>query len=112
MTGGEMQKAIIDVGHTFGWRIAHFRPMQDRRGVWRTPVAADGAGFPDLVLLHPRREGVLWREIKGRYETVRPDQLAWGEALMVSGEDWAIWRPAQWEPEIVPLLTFGKGRVL
>jgi len=111
VTGGEMQKAIIDLGRTCGWRIAHFRAMQDRHGVWRTPVAADGAGFPDLVLLHPKRDGVVWREIKGPYESVRPDQEAWGEALLASGEDWAIWRPAQWETAIVPFLTFGKGKV-
>ena len=111
-TGGQLQKQIVTLAHTFGWKIAHFRSVPVQRGdrtVWQTPVAADGVGFPDLVLLHPTKGEAYFREIKGDYETVRPEQEQWGAWILGAGLDWAIWRPRQWEREIVPLLTFGRG---
>src|SRR5205823_4705076 len=51
VTGPEaaLQTQVIQLGHLYRWRIAHFRPALTAQG-WRTPVEADGAGFPDLVL--------------------------------------------------------------
>src|SRR4051794_27414866 len=51
-TGPEavFQDQVIEIAHIYRWRVAHFRPAQTSRG-WRTPVAADGMGFPDLVLI-------------------------------------------------------------
>jgi hypothetical protein len=45
----DFQTAVIDLAHLAGWTLAHFRPAQTRHG-WRTPVAGDGQGFPDLIL--------------------------------------------------------------
>lgn len=111
MTGVELQTAIIELAHTFGWRIAHFRPAQTKHG-WRTPVAADGKGWPDLVLVAPwaRTGGILHREIKGAKERLTAEQEQWGTWLTGAGADWAVWRPADW-PTIVDVLTSGKGKV-
>jgi hypothetical protein len=59
---GEGASAVIDLPHLLGWRAAHFRPARTATG-WRTPVAADGAGFPDLV---PAKSGlpVIFAETK------------------------------------------------
>lgn len=109
MNGGELQMAIIEAGHTFGWKFAHFRPCRTTQG-WRTAVGADGKGWPDLYMIHPERREHYYREIKGAKEAASPEQKVWGEWLLKAGEDWAIWRPSQWNETIVPLLTFGRGR--
>ena len=49
MNEAEFQRMVIDMAHLFGWRVAHFRKVQTH-GRWMTAVAADGKGFPDLVL--------------------------------------------------------------
>lgn len=105
MTGGQLQEAIVELARTFGWHVAHFRPARTQHG-WRTPVAADGKGWPDLTLATPGH--LLFREIKGQRETVSPEQRRWGHWLTEAGADWAIWRPSDW-PHIVTTLTHGKG---
>jgi hypothetical protein len=44
----DFQAAVLEAARVFGWHVAHFRPARTAHG-WRTPVAADGAGFPDIV---------------------------------------------------------------
>ena len=73
-----------------------------------TPVAADGAGFVDLVLVHPARGVTLFRELKARKGRMSPAQEQWGVWLTAGGNDWGVWRPADWS-EIVDVLTFGAG---
>jgi len=112
LNGGELQKKVIELGHTFGWRIAHFRSVQTkvRGGGFRylTPVAADGKGFPDLMLVHPERGVLMFREMKGQYEPLSEEQKQWGAWLNEAGQDWDVWRPKHWE-DIVATLTFGRG---
>lgn len=113
MNGGQLQSKIISTGHVFGWKFAHFRSVRTSRGgktLWETPVGADGKGWPDLVIVHPERGEIYYREIKSRYEKVRPEQQQWGDWLLAAGCDWAIWRPTQWDEEILPLLSFGRAR--
>ena len=47
------QRQVIDLLHLFGYRVAHFMPAMNAKGQWRTPVSADGKGFPDLVAVRP-----------------------------------------------------------
>lgn len=114
MTGGDLQQKVIELAHYYGWSVAHFRSVKTQRvdGTTRymTPVAADGKGFPDLVLVHPAEQQLLFREIKGQTEVMRREQVSWGQKLMAAGADWAIWRPRDWDDIIVPILTFGKGQ--
>ena len=83
-----------------GWHVAHFRPALTGRG-WRTPVQADGKGFPDLVLV---RERVIYAELKSRTGSLEPEQRAWRDWLRATGAEWHLWRPDQ-RDEITALLA-------
>lgn len=86
-----LQKAVIDIAKVFGWRVAHFRSVPVKRGprvVWETPVQADGAGFPDLVLV---RDRVLWIELKVGRNTLSDAQAAWLQALRATGQEAHVW---------------------
>lgn len=109
MTEAELQAAVIELAKVYGWTVAHFRPAQTSKG-WRTPVAADGKGFPDLVLVHPHPMwgGVLFRELKSQRGKLAPEQERWGTTLTEAGGDWAVWRPSDWD-RIVKRLSFGRA---
>jgi VRR-NUC domain len=94
MTGGDVQQNAIDLAHLYHLLVAHFRPAQTVKG-WRTPVAADGKGWPDLVIAGPG--GMLYREVKGEEDALTPEQEMWLAALRVAGADVAVWRPGDWE---------------
>ena len=56
-------------------------------------MAADGKGFPDLVLL---REKIVAAEVKGDGDSLRPEQEAWLEAFSRAGAEAYVWRPRDW----------------
>jgi hypothetical protein len=95
VTERELQKGVIDCARLFGWRVAHFRPAQTARG-WRTPVEADGAGFPDLVLV--RHDRLIFAELKGDGGRLAAAQSEWLQALDVVGGtvEVYVWHPADW----------------
>lgn len=109
MTEADLQKAVLDLAKLSGWRTAHFRPGMNRRGVWQTAVAGDGAGFPDLVLVHPVKRAVLYRELKSERGRLTFEQHEWGRTLTAAGADYGVWRPSDW-PSIVARLSFGRAR--
>lgn len=84
------QQQVIDTAHMFGWRVAHFRPLLDSHKRWRTPVQADGKGWPDLVLV---RDTVLFVELKTDTSDLEPDQRLWLNLLTNAGVETAVWRP-------------------
>lgn len=84
---------VIDQAHWLHWTVAHFRPCQTGRG-WRTAVQADGAGFPDLVLV---RDRVLYAEVKSAGGRLEPEQRAWRDRIVAAGGEWHLWRPDQRE---------------
>lgn len=97
------QAAVIDYARRRGWRVAHFRKVRtvDKFGRprWRTPVAADGDGFPDLVLV--RRGEILFAELKAEDGSVDPEQRLWRSALELVEESspavrYRVWRPRDW----------------
>lgn len=51
-------------------------------------------GFPDEVLVHPARRLLLFRELKAEGGRVRPEQIAWLDALVAAGSDAGVWRPS------------------
>ena len=93
MTEADFQKQVIDIAHAFRWRVAHFRKARTNKG-WRTPVGADGKGFPDLVLV---RDRVIFAELKqdGRYPN--DDQRDWLAALNAANAETYVWRPKDFD---------------
>ena len=98
----QFQSMVIDVMHLYGYRIAHFRPAQNAVGHWRTPVAADGAGFPDLVAVRAadpakKRTGrVIFAELKSDTGRLGKQQQEWLDALEGAGAEHYVWRPRDW----------------
>ena len=94
----ELQKAVIAAARAQGWRVAHFRPAQVRPGRYVTPVDADGAGFPDLVLV--RGERLIFAELKAAGRKPTPEQEAWLQALREASPygsfDVFVWTPKEW----------------
>lgn len=94
------QQQVIDLAHLYGWKVASFRKVRVQRAdgsvYWETPVGADGAGWPDLVLVKGGR--ILAWELKVGTNKPSPDQLAWLSALdAVPGvEADAVWSD-DWE---------------
>ena len=95
VTEAQFQRQIIDLARTLGYRVAHFRAAMNSRGQWSTPVQADGAGFPDLVLTGRGR--VIFAELKaeGKYPTAK--QREWLAALESAGAEVHVWRPRDFE---------------
>lgn len=94
MSESDLQRAVVDLARTLGWRVAHFRPAQVRAGRYATPVAYDGAGWPDLVLV--RRERIVFAELKTAKGRTSAAQDAWLDALGQTGAEVRLWRPAHW----------------
>ena len=85
----DWQRDVIRLAQTLGWKVAHFRPAQTSKG-WRTAVAADGAGFPDLILV---RDRLIAAELKNEKGRVTNEQREWIAALEVAGIETYVWRP-------------------
>lgn len=88
------QATVVEALRLFGWRFVHFRPAQDRRGRWSTPLQGD-AGFPDLIAV---RDGwMLALELKADKGRTSPDQRAWiADLFHVPGVLAAVVRPRDW----------------
>lgn len=82
------------IAHLLGWHGMYVTPLQSKHG-WRTPTRGDmGPGWPDLVLVSPRRKRVAFVELKRDGAEPRHDQLAVGHVLERSGLEYHVWRPA------------------
>jgi hypothetical protein len=94
MTEAEFQRSVIELAHRFGYKVAHFRPAQTKSGHWVTPVQADGAGFPDLVLV---RDRVIFAELKSETGQISLHQAVWEDALRNAGAEYYCWKPSDWD---------------
>lgn len=87
--------AVVNLAHTLGWLCSHHKQsvqlIRDKKGKVvdrRTNLVGD-AGLPDLVLVHPVRGRLMFRELKGDLGprgggdgvSLRPEQVAWSMAL-------------------------------
>lgn len=80
-------------------RLAADRARQLRLHVHHCTMLRSKSGFPDLVIIGPR--GVLWRELKSDVGNPSSAQLALAWKLKAAGQDWAIWRPADWHNDTI-----------
>jgi len=96
MSGKVLQEAIIYLGHTFGWYSAHFTSVlatgRDGKPRYRTPFSADGRGFPDVVMVRPN-DRVIFVEVKGDGDKLRPEQEQWIGWLKAAGAEVYVWTP-------------------
>lgn len=90
----EFQHRVIAFARSRGWgKIAHFRPARVmRRGkeTYETPIAEDGKGFVDLVLL---RERLVVIEAKVKKRKRSRWQLEWAAAFQRAGVEYYCWYP-------------------
>ncbi len=88
------QSVVVEVARLSGWKVAHFRAARTAKG-WRTPVTADGAGWPDLVLVRPPR--IIFAELKSETGELRPRQTEWLDVLrLLPQAETFVWRPGDW----------------
>lgn len=100
MSEADLQGAVLEAAAYHGWLIHHDRPARTTRG-WATAITGH-AGFPDLVLAHPRH-GLLLRELKTERGLLTAQQSAWLEALSAGGANTAVWRPTDWLGGVIDL---------
>jgi len=84
--------SVLHECKTLDLYVAHFRhAMVGGRVI--TPVQADGAGFPDLIICGSR---IIYRENKSWTGTLSDDQEEWGRRIVAAGGDWGVWTPEHW----------------
>lgn len=98
MTERQLQDAVIECARLLGWKVAHFRPAKTEKG-WRTPVEADGKGFPDLVMVHQSGH-LIFAELKSDKGVMSAEQVDWmralAEAAISDRVRFFCWRPSHW----------------
>jgi hypothetical protein len=111
MSEADLQTMVIKVAKVYDWKVSHFRGVRVQRAnggfYYQTPVQADGAGFPDLVLVRPPR--LIFMELKSEKGKLSDAQQIWIDLLkkcyfkgIVSPVEVYVFKPSQWdEIEIV-----------
>jgi len=70
-----LQASIVETGAYLGWHAVHWRPMQNRRGVWQVPFEGRlGKGWPDLTMVQPERGRLIFAELKREVGLLSQDQ--------------------------------------
>lgn len=70
MTEAELQAAIIEAARWTRWLVYHTHDSRRSQ-----------AGFPDLILLHPRSSTLVVAELKSTKGRITPEQRAWLDAF-------------------------------
>jgi len=85
MSEATLQAQVLEAARLLGWLVYHTHDSRRSQ-----------PGFPDLVLVHPGKRRVLYRELKTQKGRIRPQQQVWLDALAAAGQDAGVWRPADW----------------
>ncbi len=101
MNERDLEAGVLDIARLYGWRVVHFRPARTAHG-WRTPVAADGTGWPDLFMVRGPR--LVAAELKSDRGRLTPAQAGWLDALAGAGAECHQWRPADYPDAIAEVL--------
>ena len=92
------QQTLIALLHAFHFKVAHFRParvMIKGQETYRTPVSADGKGFPDI--LAARKGRLVAIEVKGETGSMTPEQEDWLNVLASAGAETYVARPSDFD---------------
>ncbi len=89
------QASVIRLAQLRGWRVFHARAALTAKGRHMTPVAADGAGFPDLLMLRGNR--AIAAELKTEKGRLSPAQVMWLDAFRETPVETYLWRPRDWD---------------
>lgn len=92
-TEAEFQALVTQLASRCGWWTMHVYPLQTKGGRHRTPTTCPG--WPDLVLWHPTRQLVWFRELKTDGGRLSPDQRDCLRSLRAAGADVAVWTADQ-----------------
>lgn len=84
MTEKAFQAGVVKLARFHGFSLI-YHVFDSRRSA---------PGFPDLVIVNPRTERTLFRELKTTRGRVSPDQREWLDGLTMAGQDAGVWRPA------------------
>lgn len=79
-TEADYQRTIVEAAKLHGWFVHAERPSQTKTGRWLTAIQGK-PGFPDLVLVHPRRSQLAFIELKRGRNLPTNDQWDWILAL-------------------------------
>lgn len=109
MNEQEFTATVLELASWAGWRRFHPRPAMYSSGRWATHYQGD-AGFPDLVLVHPRK-GLIFAELKVGTNKPTEQQKLWLAELDAAGAEAYLWRPDDLEV-IRKRLGFPRGRLL
>ena len=80
ITEKELQSTVIGWAETYGWLVYHQVDMgfkDPMTGKWKHSRRI-GPGFPDLVLVHPKRGRLIFAELKAEKGKVKSHQQEWG----------------------------------
>lgn len=98
---------VEQIADVFGWMRYHAPdniPYETRAG--RKRIQNIKRGWLDIVLAHPARGLLLFRELKTNTGKVTPDQQKWLDVLAARGLDVGVWRPRDLE---LIVATLGPG---
>ncbi len=70
MTEAQLQADVLEIATTTGW--SHYHTHRSERS---------DKGFPDLVLVHPEKERVVFMEEKAEKGIISPEQTMWHDLL-------------------------------
>lgn len=87
----DYRRQVIALAELLGYEHVGFRPAMTQHG-WRTPGTGTLAkGWPDLVLVNPRRQRLMFVELKARGRKPEPEQLAVLDVLRGAGAEVHVW---------------------
>ncbi|MGP5725859.1 VRR-NUC domain-containing protein [Arthrobacter rhombi] len=87
----EFQEQVLNAAQALGWSL-RYHVFDSRRSE---------PGFPDLVLVHPVRRWVLFRELKTEKGRTTAKQDDWINGLNGAGMDAGVWRPRDWASNLI-----------
>lgn len=92
----DFEKQVLDYAKLQGWKSVHIPKVlavdpKTNLTVWRTPIKADGKGFPDWIFV---RERVIFAELKTENGKLSPEQVEWYQVLENAKQEVYVWRPS------------------